>query len=117
MCVLGCVGGYVGSTRCRGAVTDLIRTGFYSRRWACSISWIFRVACCGRKHAAFVRELDAANPHVQFDEREVETGPAKRHRQPVTIKGRLPCERISLTTAPPLDSTAAPTHETCGLQT
>ena len=34
-----------------------------------------------------VRELDAANPHVQFDEREVETG--------LLIAG----------TAPPLDST------------
>ncbi len=28
----------------------------------------------------FVREPDAVNPHVRFDEREVETGPAMRHR-------------------------------------
>jgi hypothetical protein len=34
-----------------------------------------------------VRELDAANPHVQFDEREVETG------------------LLIADTAPPLDST------------
>jgi hypothetical protein len=36
-----------------------------------------------------VRELDAANPHVQFDEREVET------------------DLLSAGTAPPLDSTLA----------
>src|ERR1019366_4243766 len=62
-----------------------------------------------------VGEPDAGNPPVRFDEREVETGLAKRHRKLVTKWAGNQCERFFPTTAPPLDSTAwAAASRACG---
>src|SRR5213080_3711407 len=55
------------------------------RRWACCGSRENRVCCRReRQHESLVREPDAANPQVRFDEREVETGHGELlgHRQP-----------------------------------
>ena len=52
-----------------------------------------------------VGEPDAGNPHVRFDEREVETGLAKRHRKLVTHWAGDHSERFHPATALPLDST------------
>ena len=52
---------------------------------------IFEADLQPEQHAyRLVREPDAGNPPVRFDEREVETRLAKRHRKPVTRKGQQP---------------------------
>ena len=53
-----------------------------------------------------VRELDAANPHVQFDEREVETEHGRDNVAPLgKPDGKQRTQTLALTTALSLDST------------
>src|ERR1700682_3523197 len=82
-CVVGCVGGCVTSTRCEPGLMAGSPTNICTKRWDW-FTWVRRdTACCGQTHEFFVREPDAGNPHVRFDEREVGTGHGKIlwHRQ------------------------------------
>src|SRR5437764_11620539 len=68
-------------------------------------SWVRRAAACRvRKREILVREPDAGNLHVRFDEREVETEQGMRY---LATKGKPGYSEIPppKTTAPPLDST------------
>src|SRR4051794_283449 len=49
-------------------------TNICTNNWAWSSCVRWGATCCGRTRENLVREPDAGNPPVRFDEREVETG-------------------------------------------
>jgi len=83
MRALGSVSGWGGGSVCRGRVDHVTRNRTCAALLGCLSSKAVRVSARGRSHEHLVRELDAANPHVQFDERGVETehGGLLGHRQ------------------------------------
>src|SRR5207244_529331 len=73
------------------------------RRWVCCGSSAPLVRCRReRTHEAFVREPDALNVHVRFDEGEVETGQGEAREAPAT-------ERAGNRLAPPKPPRHLPT--------
>src|SRR5437016_3355894 len=74
MLVTGFVSGWCGSTRCGGRDGHASRTVPCTRRWGWFGSRGVRSTARGRPHEVLVREPDAGNLHVRFDEREVKTG-------------------------------------------
>jgi hypothetical protein len=83
MRALGSVSGWGGGSVCRGRVDHVTRNRTCVAPTAWSSSSAVLVSARVRPHEHLVRELDAANPHVQFDERGVETehGGLLGHRQ------------------------------------
>src|SRR4029077_18907442 len=84
-----------------------------TRRWACCGSGA-TLACCRRErmHESLVREPDAANPHVRFDERGVETEEWGATRAPAT-------ERAGQHARPhlhPPRHSSTPPPDSCGCQ-
>jgi hypothetical protein len=75
------------STRSVDAFASGISTWRPPPNWAWSVCKGAKAASRGQKHEVLLRKPDAANPHVRFDEREVETErfPSPRHLSTLPI--------------------------------
>src|SRR5262249_45156085 len=80
-CILGYVSGGFGSIK--GGVRDRVpRTNTFTRRWGCCDFNGDRTPSRGRTRDVLVREPDAGNPQVRFDERAVKTEHGEDRRAP-----------------------------------
>src|SRR5215469_6002927 len=75
ICEIGCADGYVISTRSRDKAAIASAMSIFTRSSACFAWNASAITCRGRKLSkTLVRKPDAGDPHVRFDERDLETG-------------------------------------------
>src|SRR5215469_15063546 len=82
ICEIGCADGYVISTRSRDKAAIASAMSIFTRSSACFAWNASAITCRGRKlHHTLVRKPDAGDPHVRFDERDLETERSAPPRQ------------------------------------